>query len=62
MVLTTCMYDNLKSECPRTMSTITYTEPLYLVNTVYMSSLQALYKLLCDNKLNVIILLLTIYV
>ena len=62
MLLTAYMYDNLKSECPRTMSKITDIEPLYLVNTVYMSSLQALYKLLCDNILNVIILLLTIYV
>ena len=42
MVLTACMYDNLKLECPRTMSKITDTEPLYLVNTVYMRSLQAL--------------------
>ena len=62
MVVMAYMYHNLKSECPRTMSKITDTEPLYLVNTVYMSSLQALYKLLCDNDLNVIILPLTIYV
>ena len=62
MVLTTCISDNLKLECPRTMSKISDTEPLYLINTVYMSSLQALYKVFFDNKLNVIILLLTIYV
>ena len=41
MVLTTYMYDNLKSECPRTMSKNTDTELLYLVNTVW-SSLQAI--------------------
>ena len=56
------MYDNLKLECPWTMGKNNGIEPLYLVNTVYMCSLQALYKLLCDNKLNVIILPLNIYV
>ena len=61
MILATYMY-NLKSECPRTMSKPSGIEPLYLVNTVYKSSLQALYKLLCDNKLYVIMLPLTTYI
>ena len=62
IILTTYMYDNLKPECPWTMSKNNGTKLLYLVNNVYMCSLQALYKLLCDNKLNVIVLPLNIYV
>ena len=56
------MYDNLKPECPWTMSKTNSIKPLYLVKTVYISSLQTLYKLLCDNKLYVIVLPLIIYV
>ena len=50
------MYDNLKPECPWTMSKTNNIKPLYLVNTVYISSFQPPYKLLCDNTLNMIIL------
>ena len=57
IILTTYMYDNLKLECPWTMNKNNDIKLLYLVNDVYIWSLQALYKLL-----NVIVLLFNIYV
>ena len=60
--VTAYMYDNLKPKCPWTMNKNNGTNLLYLVNKVYMCLLQALYKLIYDNKLNVIVLLLKIYV
>ena len=62
IILTAYMYDNLKPECPWTMNKNNGIKLLYLVNNVYIWSLQALYKLLCDNKLNVIVLPLNLYV
>ena len=51
ILLTPCMNGNQKLECQSTMSKAHWYQTLYLVNTVYISSLQALYKLICDIKL-----------
>ena len=51
LILSAYMYNNLKLECPWTMSKTNGIKPLYHFITVYISSLQTLYKLLCDNKL-----------
>ena len=60
IILTAYMYDNLKPECPWTMNKNNGRKLLYLVNNVHIQSLQALYKLIYDNKLNVIVLPLNI--
>ena len=62
LILTAYMYDNLKLEHPWTMCKTNKLKPIYLVNNVHISSLQALYKPLCENKLNVIIAMHKIYV
>ena len=39
LILTTYLYDNLKPECPWTMTKTNDIKPLYFVNNLYISSL-----------------------